>query len=279
MVRKPKARMIGYCRVSTSDQAEFGVSLAAQRHTIESYADATQVELVDFAVDEGVSGRIHPYMRPAMRIALERIGRDSLDGLVVFRLDRLGRNLRSILDLLAEADRCLWTVLSAQEGVDTKSAMGRFTLQLTIALAELESSQNGERVKVGMAERQRQSRPVSRYAPFGYRLGAPDGPWEVASRARDDRGVPVGLGDQRLLCVNPEEQALRDEIIAMLDAGKTTWQVCVAMRKRGIAYPRGGAWRAGPLRSMYVNEMRRRADVADKDDMGAVREYRARLEE
>ena len=45
---------LGYCRVSTDEQAREGVSLEAQRSRIRAYCEAKELELVDVLVDDGI---------------------------------------------------------------------------------------------------------------------------------------------------------------------------------------------------------------------------------
>ena len=52
--QKSAVRMIGYCRVSTDEQAERGVSLASQRRKIRAQCEARGYELVKIESDEGV---------------------------------------------------------------------------------------------------------------------------------------------------------------------------------------------------------------------------------
>ena len=49
-------RIIGYCRVSTAEQASEGMSLDAQESRIRAWCEAQDAELVEIIRDEGVSG-------------------------------------------------------------------------------------------------------------------------------------------------------------------------------------------------------------------------------
>ena len=54
---KKAQRTLGYCRVSTEEQAREGVSLEAQEKQIRRYCDLYGLELVEVLRDEGVSGK------------------------------------------------------------------------------------------------------------------------------------------------------------------------------------------------------------------------------
>ncbi len=71
--------------------------------------------------------------------------------LVVYKLDRLGRNLRGLLELLEEFDREGWNLVSITEQIDTRGPFGKFYLAMLGALAQLESDMTAERTRAGMA--------------------------------------------------------------------------------------------------------------------------------
>src|ERR1035438_1425365 len=92
-------RAIGYARVSTADQADFGVSLDAQTEKIRGWSLANGYELVEVKVDRGLSGG-RCDNRPALQEALKAVSRG--DSLVVYSLSRLARSTRDTL-MIAEA--------------------------------------------------------------------------------------------------------------------------------------------------------------------------------
>jgi DNA invertase Pin-like site-specific DNA recombinase len=77
---------------------------------------------------------------------LERLGEG--DTLIVWRLDRLGRNLRHLLSVLAELDERGITFRSLTEAIDT--AAGQLQLHLFAALAEFERALGLERTRAGL---------------------------------------------------------------------------------------------------------------------------------
>ena len=93
-------KVVGYIRVSTSDQADFGVSLAAQREKIEQYAALYDLELVEIIEDAGQSAK--SLNRAGLQKALAMLKTGKAEGLLVAKLDRL---TRSVKDLGALIDR------------------------------------------------------------------------------------------------------------------------------------------------------------------------------
>lgn len=115
-IKAATVRLIGYCRVSTEEQREEGVSLGAQRERLSAYALAHGFEIVQIAEDGGVSGKIAPDERPSLGAALERIRRGEADGLVALKLDRISRSVRDVLALADDAQRRGWRLGLGQRG-------------------------------------------------------------------------------------------------------------------------------------------------------------------
>src|ERR1039458_4876473 len=86
-------RALGYVRVSTTDQAERGQGLNIQRRGIREYCRAHRLVLLEILGDEGISGVSGLQGRPGLAEALSRIENHEATVLVLFRLDRLARDL------------------------------------------------------------------------------------------------------------------------------------------------------------------------------------------
>ncbi len=82
--------VIGYCRVSTTEQAESGISLDAQGHRLAAYCAAHGLVLARVEEDAGISAR-RTTNRPALQRALQALKRGKVSGLVAGKLDRLSR--------------------------------------------------------------------------------------------------------------------------------------------------------------------------------------------
>jgi len=71
--------------------------------------------------------------------------------LVVWRLDRLGRNLKHLVTLLEDVQAVGIAFVSLGEGIDCTTAAGRLQLHVLAALAEFERARIAERVRAGIA--------------------------------------------------------------------------------------------------------------------------------
>ena len=88
-----RVRALGYVRVSTTDQAERGQGLNIQRRGIREYCRAHRLVLLEILGDEGISGTSGLQGRPGLAEALSRIENHEASVLVLYRLDRLARDL------------------------------------------------------------------------------------------------------------------------------------------------------------------------------------------
>jgi site-specific DNA recombinase len=96
-------------------------------------------------------------------------GAGEIDVILVAKLDRLGRSLLHLLELLDRLDALGVRVLSACEGIDTRTPAGRMMLQLLGVFAEFERERLRERSQDGHHRRAREGGFVGTTAPFGYR--------------------------------------------------------------------------------------------------------------
>ena len=192
-----QTRTIAYLRVSTAGQAESGVSLDAQRAKVEAYAALYDLELVDVAVDAGISAK--SLDRPALSGALARLESGEVEALLVVKLDRLTRN---VVDLGALVDRCNregWALLSVGEQVDTRTAAGRMVLNILATISQWEREIIGERTAAALQHKRAMGELVGS-VPYGWTVAADgvhlepnQGEQELISLARELRSSGLSL--------------------------------------------------------------------------------------
>jgi DNA invertase Pin-like site-specific DNA recombinase len=107
--------VIGYLRVSTDRQAEEGLGLEVQEVTIQEWAAANGHHVIRVFRDEGISGSNGIETRVGLGEALQALNNWSAAGLVVYRLDRLARDLVLQEQLLAECWRLEAQVFSTSK--------------------------------------------------------------------------------------------------------------------------------------------------------------------
>jgi DNA invertase Pin-like site-specific DNA recombinase len=143
-----------YARVSTLDQEPEN-----QLRELRRYAEARGWEATEY-VDKGVSGAREA--RPALDELVKAARRRRFDTLVVWRLDRLGRNLRHLIMLLDELTALGVGFVSLGEGIDTSTPAGRLQLHILGAIAEFERARIAERVRLGVARAKAQGKHMGR---------------------------------------------------------------------------------------------------------------------
>ena len=87
-------------------------------------------------------------IRPGLQTALESV--KAGDTLMVWRLDRLGRSLRHLIETVSQLEERGVELQSLQEALDTKTAGGRLIFQIFGALAEFERNLIRERTLAGL---------------------------------------------------------------------------------------------------------------------------------
>ena len=138
---------IGYARVSTNDQ-----TLALQRDAL------TAVGCERVFTDQGISGSA--IKRPGLDRALKAL--QPGDTLVVWKLDRLGRSLSHLIQLMTQFGEREIGFESLTERIDTTSSAGRLVLHMAAVFSEFERSLITERTQAGIAAAKRRGVKLGR---------------------------------------------------------------------------------------------------------------------
>jgi DNA invertase Pin-like site-specific DNA recombinase len=144
-------RVIGYARVSTEDQ-----NLDLQIDALRSYGCDRIFR------DHGLSGNSRT--RNGLTESLKTL--KAGDTLVVWKLDRLGRSLSHLVELISLLrDRDI-AFVSMRDQIDTNSAGGRFYFHMLAAMAEFEREIISERTKAGIAAARKRGTQIGRRPKF-----------------------------------------------------------------------------------------------------------------
>jgi DNA invertase Pin-like site-specific DNA recombinase len=159
-----------YCRVSTEEQAEHGVSLAAQEESLRQYCSIRGFEVAAVFVDAGVSASKPLAARPAGKELLASVRRKRVGTVVAFKLDRLFRNAGDCLavtEAWARANVALHLLDLGGQAIDTSTAAGKFFLTMIAGVAEMERNLISERTKAALAHKRAKGERTTGHAPFG----------------------------------------------------------------------------------------------------------------
>jgi len=125
---------IGYARVSTQDQR------------LDVQHEALTRSGCDKVFDDTMSGKVTD--RPGLQKALDILRKG--DTLVVWKLDRLGRSVKQLVDLVSGFEEDGINFVSLTDSIDTSTAAGRFFFHVMASLAEMERELTVERTRAGL---------------------------------------------------------------------------------------------------------------------------------
>lgn len=167
---KLKCQAIIYTRVSTTRQADEGVSLDAQIDRARAYCKGIGYDVADVFTDRGISGgRVDN--RPGLQSALDAVC-DSGGVLVVFSLTRLARSTRDTIEIAERIEAAGADLISLSESIDTTSAAGKMIFRMLAVLSEFERDQVSERTRVALAYKRSQGFKTGGDIPFGFSVSA-----------------------------------------------------------------------------------------------------------
>src|SRR5216684_6646464 len=138
-------RVAIYARVSTANN---GQDPGLQTNELREYAERRGWQIVREYVDRGVSGAKDS--RPALNKLLADVHQRKCDVVLVWKLDRLGRSLRHLVNTLAELESRGVAFVSLSDNLDLSTPSGRLMFNVIGAMAEFERALIQERVKAGL---------------------------------------------------------------------------------------------------------------------------------
>jgi site-specific DNA recombinase len=160
-----------YTRKSTEEGLEQDFnSLHAQREACEAYIKSQRHEgwrLVRMAFDDGgySGGNTN---RPALRKLLEAVGRNQVDVIVVYKVDRLTRALSDFSKIVDQLDGHGVSFVSVTQQFNTTTSMGRLTLNMLLSFAQFEREVTAERISDKIAASKKKGLWMGGPPPLGY---------------------------------------------------------------------------------------------------------------
>lgn len=226
-------RLDGYVRVSRvgGRAGDRFISPDVQRERLKAQAQANDHKVVKIHEDLDLPGTHSE--RPGLQDALGRVERGTVDGLIVARLDRFGRSAIDIHRNLERIRAGGGELLSAAEGIDTSTPIGRFFLAISAAFAELEIERIGENWQAARARAVDRGVHVSGHTPLGY------------LRRDDGRLTP-----------DPATEGPVAEAFARRAAGESWKAIADWLTAEGVVTTHGNPrWTIATVRSMIRNRV------------------------
>jgi DNA invertase Pin-like site-specific DNA recombinase len=206
-------RAVGYVRVSTAEQADSGLGLAAQRQTIERACEAKGWTLVAIHEDAGASAKT--MRRPGVEAAVAAVESGDAEAVVVAKLDRLSRSLVDFANVMERSRKAGWALVALDLGVDTSTPNGEMVASIMASFAQFERRLIGARTTEALA----------------------------VKRARGER-----LGRARTM---PDELVRR--IKRMRSRGQTFQSIATTLNDEGVPTAQGGAqWYPATVRKVVL---------------------------
>lgn len=218
-----------YVRVSTLHQIDKD-SLPFQRQELENYAKyALNIEEVEIFEDAGYSAKNTD--RPKYQEMMKRIRSGEFTHLLVWKIDRISRNLKDFSEMYEELKDCKVTFVSKNEQFDTSTAMGEAMLKIILVFAELERKLTAERVFSIMLSRAEKGLWNGATVPFGY----------------------VWSEEEKFPVIDPDESKIIQYIFNSYESLRSTLKVAYRLHEEKIATKRNGQWTAKTVRDILRN--------------------------
>jgi DNA invertase Pin-like site-specific DNA recombinase len=227
-------RVAAYLRVSTDTQAEHGLGLDVQRQAIRAWARQHGHKIASWHSDEGISGSNGLDIRDALPDAVEEIRDNRTAGIVVYRLDRLARDLILQETLLAEITGLGGRVFSTMPGEqdviedDPEDPSRRLIRQVLGAVSEYERSLIRLRLRNGRRRKHERG---------GYAYGSPSYGWRTEGRE---------------LVPEPSEQVALARMRQLRAAGQSVRAIAAVLTNEGHQPKRGGQWHPESIRRILT---------------------------
>ena len=221
-----------YVRVSTEEQAKEGYSIRAQIDKLKSYIMIKDWTFYKVYADEGISGK-NIEGRPAINELIADIKAGRVDNVLVYKIDRLTRSTRDLIDLTDIFKESNCTFNSLMESIDTQTASGRMFLKIIGIFAEFERENIIERITLACEKKVKE----------GYTLG----------NFTTSYGYDKAIGE-KVQTINEAEAKIVREIYAMYVEGNMSLHaIAQNLNQRNIKSKLGGTWTHSTVRQIFMN--------------------------
>ncbi|MCI9256671.1 recombinase family protein [Acutalibacter sp.] len=218
-----------YIRVSTQYQVD-RASLPVQREELINYAKYA-LDITDCVVFEDAGYSAKNTDRPDYQRMMARVRAGEFSHLLVWKIDRISRNLLDFAAMYAELKKLGIVFVSKNEQFDTSSAMGEAMLKIILVFAELERNMTSERVSAVMLSR------------------ANDGIWNGGK-------VPFGYAydkDSKQFSIIEDEAQVVLHIYDLYESVKSLTTVAKSLNEKGVRSRTGKPWNPTTVRTMLTN--------------------------
>ena len=161
-----KKQAIIYARVSSEGQEE-NTSLEMQIEKARSYADTYDYKIVEIFQDVSSGGSTD---RSGYQAMTDYLDENPVDGIIVYKLDRLHRSLKNLLVHKDELEEQGISIISVSEQIDTTTANGKLFFNIIGSFAEFEKDVINQRTSEGKIKKLQKGMFTAGKIPYGYRI-------------------------------------------------------------------------------------------------------------
>jgi site-specific DNA recombinase len=254
----PEMAVAIYLRVSTEEQRE-RQSILTQREFAERFCQLHDLQIFSWYADDGISGTVPLERRPEGSQILEDARAGRFNQLLIYRLDRLGRDTRLILNAVAELEKLGVRIKSMTEDFDTGTATGRLMLTMLSGFAAHERDTIRERSLAGTLRVAASGAWLGGIVPYGYR------------KVGEKRDARIVISEEEIAGAGMSEADVIREIFRLAAAERKSCRVIADhLNKLHIpcAYTRAdrlvvrgkrkqktsGLWRPGRIRNLITSK-------------------------
>ena len=173
-----KRRVAIYIRVSTQEQKIDGYGLESQKKRLLEYVEqnkALNLETRPAWIYEDVHTGSE-MSRTALQKLLKDIDEGKFDAVLVWKIDRLSRSLKHLLEVFERMQKANCSFISLQENIDFNGAIGSLIFQIFGAIAQFERSLIKSRTRAGILTSAELGNYTGTRIPYGYRpIQSPSG--------------------------------------------------------------------------------------------------------
>lgn len=216
-----------YIRVSDEEQVREGYSIEAQKTLLLKRAQQLEYDVHDIYIDDGYSAK--DMKRPALQRMLKDVETGAFQVVLFWRLDRFTRKSKDFQKMMETLGKYNAGIKSATENIDTTTAFGRFSLELTVSLAQLERETTAERVRFVMEDRHLKGIRQGAVAPYGY-----------------------DLVDGKLI-INPIEAEVVKRIFSMYQQNDSFRVIAKKLNAEGVPKGEGSLWAEHTVHYIITN--------------------------
>lgn len=220
------SKVVGYLRASTAEQV---LSPVAQRDAIGAWCERQDLELVDVAADEGVSGATSLAKRPGLLEAMAMCRDHGAGVLAVTTIDRLSRDVRECLTIREMIQQMGVQIAYVQgQGIEEDTPDARLMSTMLAAFAQFEREKISMRTAVALRSMKTRGKKWNGTPPYGYRFHG------------------------RRCLADADEQIAVGVIFRLRNAGKSYREIVAELELREDCPARGGSWHVTSVRRVLA---------------------------